>query len=669
MHRSVLALLTLLVVAPPAYAATPPAPPKDAAALLAPPKALAIDPAADRLVARGGEFSLRWNDDLLRDLGLARRGGEGRNEASYSVPLSKDAFLEADLSGRALLPFAAGRGELLGGFAFVLRDGKSLAWRNPRFVVRPGTALRLDFVSDDGAGLFYADNLMYAVSGDGRALELRSADLRVAPALAERLGHAEYAGIAIAELQGRLPLVARLGAAQPKACGNPNWPGKPVPGVPGAVYQADVFMTTFSGQVMRCRASAAGGACDGPGGATDGQVVIAPSSTLRNNVNNGSAVPTVPGDPLGTSSALYTADVEWETKFNNQIAGPYAQTDQHPYLIWNLYRIEAGGGITQIGRSGVKHAFLTTNSGCAAGENCSSYILGRQCGDTYSTSNNDSNSSLGPRRELVPALGQWGRCRSIYDLNCDGVQNSSGNGLYDQRMIVAESDLDPALHPGASWMFESWYIVRDDIDIYNTMASLPVSVNWNGSTWVVSNGTPFRLGSAVDRWAAAAPAGTLGRVDALASPEGHAKLGLRVTDLGNGTWRYEYALMNFDFARAVTSGAEPNMEVLRNHGFDAVLLPLGSGVTITDLVIADGDRDAGNDWTASVDGDVLAVRAPQPSASLDWGTMLRIGFVADAPPEAASATLEVTEAGSPPAHAIATLGPVTPGLVFANGFE
>jgi len=664
-------LLALLAAPPLLSAATPPATPRDGVELLAPPKALAIDPAAHRLVARGGEFTIRWNDDLLRDLGMARKGAGKAPEQTFRMPLSKDAFVEADLSARAVLPFAAGRGTVLGGFDFMLRDGKALAWRTPTFVVRPGDALRIDFVSADGDAAFYVDNLMYALSEDGRSLDIMASDLRVAPALAQRLGFAEYAGLAVGELRARLPVDGHLAAAQPKACGDPNWPGRAVTGVPGASYQVDVFMTGFSGQVMRCRPSPSSTlSCDGPGGATDGQVVIAPSSTLRNNVNNGSPVAVVPGDPLGTSSALYTADVEWETKFNNQVPnGPYPQIDQHPFLIWNLYRVDADGAITQIGRSGVKHAFLTINSGCAAGENCSPYILGRQCSDTYSTTNNDAPGALGPRRELIPAKGQWGRCRSIYDTNCDGASNASGNDSYDQRMIVPESAITAAANPGASWIFESWYIVRDDIDIYNTMGTIPVSVNWSGTAWTVSNGSPFRLASAVDRWVAGAPAGTTARVDALDLPEGHAKLGVRVREIGGGLYRYEYALMNFDFARAATAGAEPNLEVLRNNGFDGVLLPLPPGAAVQQVVVADGDTDGANDWQATQANGVLAVRAPADSASLNWGAMLRIGFTAAAAPVASSATLEVTEPGSPATHGLPTLAPGFAAPLFADGFE
>ena len=671
MRRPLLVLSFAIAIAASvtANAATPPAPPEDAAALLAPANALAIDPAADRLIAQGGEMAIRWNDELLRDLGLSRRGASAGPDVTQRVPLSKVTQIEADVVGGSLRPFSSGSGELQGSFFFELRDGGTLAWRHPRFVVRPGEQLRLDFLSKDGLALFYGDQLMYGLSADGREIQLRSFDLRVAPALAERLGRKDLAGLAVAEMRGRFPVESRIAAASPKACGDPNWPGEAVTGVAGAVYQADVFTTGFSAQFSRCRASAAGGACDGPGGATDGEIVFTPSSTLINNRNQGTAIAVVPGDPLGTSTALYTADVEWETKFTNAVQGPYPSADQHPYLIWNLYRIDASGAITQIGRSGVKHAWLTINVGAGC-ESCNGgHVLGRSCSDTYGTGNNDNQSDLGPRREIIPATGQWGRCRSIYDTNCDGAQNVVSNGNYDQRMRVRESAVDAAANPGATWLFESWYVVRDDININNTMATRPFSSTWIGSLWQVTNSNPYQLGSAVARWVAAAPPGMVARIDALDVAEGHAQVGLRVTDLGGGNFRYEYAFMNLDFARAVTAGSEPNLEVVRNNGFDGFVLPLAPGAVAQQIVVSDGDADTANDWAVTQGNGSFAVRAPQDAASLNWGAMLRIGFTVASPPVVSIATLEITEPGNPVSFALPTLASGAGDLVFANGFE
>jgi hypothetical protein len=397
---------------------------------------------------------------------------------------------------------------------------------------------------------------------------------------------------------------------------------------------------------------------------------------LKNNVNNGTAVATIPGDPLGTSSALWTADIPWYEKFTTPSA-PYGN-DQHPYLIWNMYRFNPDGSIDQIGRSGVKHAFLTTNQGCASGHGTDSHVLGRQCSDTYGTGNNDSNSDLGPRSEIIPATNQWGRCGSIYDTNCDGNENSSGNGNYSQRLIVVESQMDPAVQVGATYLFESWYLAREDINIGNSMATRGMSPTRSGTAWNVGSGAAYRLGPAIDRWLEAVVPGASSAAQELTSGEGHTTVAVKVFDLGGGSWRYDYVVMNFDFARPFTEGAEPNLRVVHNFGFDRFSVPVPAGVNLSSLSFSDGDTDSGNDWTTSNLGGILTWSAPanpNPPANvpavlnpLNWGTMFRFSFVANGGPQASATSLHVAQSGSPQSLSADLLGPINDSI-FVDGFE
>jgi hypothetical protein len=522
--------------------------------------------------------------------------------------------------------------------------------------------------------------VMYSLAGDGKALYIESMDLRVAPRLAEKLGRTYAADQAVADVQIYSGIDTRLAASTPKACGAPNWPNVDVPGVPGAKYQADVFMISYSMSHSRCRATPAGGNCDGPNAATDGYIVYTPSSTLSNNRNNGTAVPVVTGDPLGTSSAMYTADIRWLRKFNGTVA-PY-NNDQHPYLVWNIYRFESDGRITQVGKSGVKHAFVSTNTDPSgfpnSCEDCNGgNVLGIFCTDTYGVGNNDSQSDLGPRSELIPAKGIWGRCQSIYDLDCNGTANSPSYTTFENRMLVRESSIDPALNPGDTWMSESWYIVRDDVNIYNTMATRPFSASWNSTQWAPSNGSPFRLGPAIDRWFDAAPVGQQKLMTEIADKNGHTKVAVRVLDLGNGTYRYDYAVMNLDFTREETTGAEPNLRVVSNRGFDSFSLALGD-VAVSALEFADADIDAANDWIGTVSGTPSVATWAVPSANtntLDWSTLYRFSLISAEPPVNGTATLHIATAGDPAAYTAATLVPepsdVTPppDEMFMDGFE
>ncbi len=596
--------------------------------------------------SQGGTLKLRFNT-LLQDLGLGRVEGAQRS----SDPLRPGFVLELsprstfDLHGTedSVHAVVGGSGSLdgqlrlTGGRAAIDFDGM-------RYVVR-GHAVspRIDFIGRDGRVLFYADSLMFEWIDGGATFNIRSADLSVSAHLAELLGQPLAADARIAELHLEAPLRTRALGAVPKGAGTPNFHGEAVPGVPGETYQVDVFMQAYSMSYQGCND------CAGP----DGQIKFVPSSTLVNNLNNGTFVQTV-NDPMGTSTARYTGDVPWYRKFTTSPwAFPYPGNDQHPYLIWNLYRIGADGSLVQIGRSSVKHAFLTVNSGnCAPGLGGNN-VLRRGCADTYGIGNNDAPQDLGPRSEIIPATGQFGRCGSIFDTNCDAVQNTVSSGQFDRRMLVRESAVDPVLNPGATLLTESWYIVQDDINVYNTMATRPFTTTPSGTNWTAVNGSPFRLGPAIDRWAESSPAGTqVHRSELTETGEGQAKLVAKAIRLAGGQARYHYALMNVDFSRAVTEGQPPNLRVLRNLGFRSFEVPVFGA--ISDIRFYDGDDSAANDWTFERIGDRLVWTAPAGN-ELNWGTLFSFSFEAPSFPSPALATLGVAEPGLPAAHVIPTV--------------
>jgi hypothetical protein len=142
----------------------------------------------------------------------------------------------------------------------------------------------------------------------------------------------------------------------------------------------------------------------------------------------------------------------------------------------------------------------------------------------------------------------------------------------------------------------------------------------------------------------------------LAVHEGHAKLAVKVKDLGNGTWRYDYALMNLDFARAVTSGTNPNIRVERNNGFDSFAVPVPEDAVVSATWFSDGDTNAGNDWTASTNGGRVTWIAPAGN-TLNWGTLFSFSITVNKPPVTAVGELHIAEAGSPAGYVLETLAP------------
>ncbi len=692
-------LAAALAVAPPlTHAETGEQPGGDATAVAAADQA--------RWKIWGGQARFRWNRDLMSDLGIdvspAIGGGKADVYGREQFAVAEASALDLAIRDGAFAGFTGGSLILRGGFDLQLGDERILL-RDVRLVPRADNGFVLDVLTADGNAWFYIDRMMYEIEGEAAPqLSIQTMDLRVAPALARRLGMSEAEGLAVADLT----LHARLhvdGEAAPLASAKgtvSRWPGKPVPGtMPQQYYEADVLMHYFSAQYSRKSPDASG-----PSGS--GKVVFTPSSTLRNNRNDGTIRVTTPcaaapcpagepggmlADPLGSSEALYAADVAWHQKFTGNFA-PY-DNDQHPYLIWNLYRIDAQGRIDQVGRSGVKHAFLTVNTACDAHPG-SGHILGRGCADTYGVGNNDSVGDLGPRSEIIPATGEWGRCGSVFDRDCNGIRDSGSPcsnlpGMTDctfwaYRLQVDERDISPVQNPGASYWFESWYVVRDDINIYNTMQTRPATFTWSGSVWNVGNGpgSELQLGPAIDRWLPRGTATATEHSADIESEHGQARLAVKVVPLDGGGWRYDYVLANFDFAvaeiqyRDGQSGDPNKLEVLSNAGFTRFEVETEGPVPVSANGFSDGDRIPANDWSFSQTAGRLAW-APsgrQPvgtvANSLDWGTMFRFSVESDAAPVPGVARLhapkgEVIE--------VATLVPATnePGEppMFADGFE
>lgn len=627
--------------------------------------------------AAGGSVTIRWNRDLATDLGIRiSTTGNARKVGRYEgerFELDRTTQLRFDVQRGYLHGFNGGALRARGGYSLDVR-GTRIALADFRLVPRQGKAgqkvQQFNLVGADGTPWFYVDRLMHELSNNDRTLAVRTSDIRISAQLARRLGQPEVAGWTIGEVQFDAPVVAQ-GSGVMQLSNNITWHGDPAPG--GGIYENDLFMKQITAQYMRCNG------CTGASGS--GDVVIAPSSTLRNNVNEGNIAATVPGDPLGTSTARYTASMPWYSKFSGNFP-PYGN-DQHPYLIWNMYRVNADGSLEQIGRSGVKQAFLTTNGGCLDTGDNNSHVLGRGCNDTYSTSNNDFNNSLSPRWEILPATGQWGRCGSTFDTNCDGTANPSpATDQFYQRMIVDESQIAPG--SGASWMLDSWYLARQDINIYNSMATVRTTQQWNGSVWVVGFDTQT-LGPAIDRWVspkrrpARGPlgddaqiattvegAGTLrGPVASIDSASlnqelvvdgAHAKVAVRAIKIGPNLWRYHYAVMNFDFAFAQTSGAEPNLRILSTRGFDG--FALATSAVVSTPVFRDGDLDAGNNWQLTQGpGSLRWNNGASASTTLGWGMLYSFTVTSDAAPRVGTATLHAIGAPTPVSYTVQTLVP------------
>lgn len=584
--------------------------------------------AQDEWVMHGGNVELRFNVDRLSAQGVhVARGAQSKSDspdwaAEVEFPLLHGGGLRFAAPDGNFQQFTGGK--VMGRDGFKLRTDGGLEFDFSRFELRadPQNPLHLQLIGTDGEPWFYVNHVMFKLVDDYQGYYIRSADINATAAFAERVGAPNLAGAYIGELKMLSTIVQRPKDFKPVATkaalgGGPNFHGTDG-------YLADVLLTSYTMQFARCRTSVGVNGCNGPGG-DDGEVVFVPSSTLR-NTNNAN-----------------TADVSWYQKFTvSPYNYPYPGNDQHPYLIWNLYRVN-DGQLQQIGASGVKHAFLTTNGGCS--NPFGNHILSPNCSDTYGTGNNDNTGDLGPRRELIPSTGRWGRCMSIFDTNCDGVANSVGSSQYQNRMITRESQLELA---GSTFYTDSWYVIQDDINIYNTMGHRLTTLTAGGNAWTVATQGAFTVGPVIDTWVN--PQANPTQNVALVTAEGNAKAAVKVKQLAScpaasglsGTcYRYDYAIHNFDLARAVLNTNPPanagvNLQVISNTGIVSVSLPRGNegGIYLDTGHFADIDTNPANDWTGVLDAENATWTAVTGN-ELNWGQLFRFSVVSNVAPNSA----------------------------------
>ncbi|TDR22701.1 hypothetical protein [Marinicella litoralis] len=588
--------------------------------------------------ADGGEMNLLFYYGRLQSLGIEVKGTvafdtNNWTENTYIMPIK-------NIGGLSLkVPY----GNLIGIDQGVLSLAGQFEWHhNGQVIEFNGLTLRVsnqhkqdsdvvgfEMVNDQGQVLFYFDHVHSTLDVKNQFLNLENMDVSISPTLAKILDEPKLSGLTIgqAHIQSHLTLppggYQDIKSVEGGSCANrPLWPGDPRPS-DGNPAQVDVFLTEMNASQRR--------------NLNNGYIVVTPSAELRNGIAN----------PTATQSQDM-ADVAWYTKYSGTFA-PY-QNAQHPFLIWNMYRI-IDDRIEQIGVSGVKHAFLTINFNCDI--NCNNgHILWPGCEDIYGVGNNDSGSSLGPRENIEAYKGLWTESPSFFDPNNSGSQTNSSNGTDENRMVVAEADLGV---PGAEYVFSSWYLVRDDINIFNTMGYKPYSVTESNGNWFFQQQANLTLGAASDSYVTPnsfdLSAGTASARKTIEGA-GHVTLAVRVVDQGNGQYTYNYMVENHDF--------DPQVQ--------AITLPLNDLASMTDFIFADTDEDAGNDWTVSRSNHVLTLQAPAGN-EIDWGILYSFSFTSNAEPIAGD--VEAKPLGVMRRPIIGSL--IVPGdlsdLIFENDFE
>ncbi len=353
-----------------------------------------------------------------------------------------------------------------------------------------------------------------------------------------------------------------------------------------------------------------------------------------------------------TSWNVGTGDLAW-------FARPSAE---HPFIVMDVFRLKTVDGserFEQIGQSWIKHAFTALTSTQCGGfctfepGHSGGNWLGMNCTDTYGASLNAIQSGLGPRFEVDPWTGGWSYEGSHF------TQGGSHDGQIDHRLQVHDADLDPDENPGATYYGSSFYVAFDDVDAMNSVAWKTTTVSGSpGGTWSFSMsgpGTFPNIGFPTDVWEGATQTLLAQEIPVIEfeSPDGRCILAAEATDLGGGTWHYEYALLNVDMDRQVGSFGIPiaGRTTVTNVGFHAVEHHDEQYNTVDDDQVE--IDNAPWDWEVTDS----AVTWSTTSNPLRWGTMYNFRFDATSEPADTTVTLGLFRTGTPSTVTGATVGP------------
>lgn len=366
---------------------------------------------------------------------------------------------------------------------------------------------------------------------------------------------------------------------------------------------------------------------------------------------------------------------------------PDYDTTQHPVISQNMYRLktysEAGVNYQRfehLGQSWLKHGFVSTNSGGCGGcavnhdlmwrpsqqayQDFNGDVLGINCSDTYGASLNGSFGSLGAKNIVNASLGTSPFVRN----------NGTGDATTKMRLQVPTADVtgQPA---GTRYFVEGFYVTADDAQFVRPGQNVAVNGLNNASyreltASTINNAAPsfaaatFSQQPGIFAWRAADAGVTLVSVDhddtpnpttGYKNPDGSPQrpagtafirsrfwVAGKVTNLNNGTWRYEYNVYNLNSDRSAGSFAFPIPDAasVSNYTFRA---PRWHS----------GEPYSNAAWTLNKSQNMLTF-STQPFATnananaIRWGTMFSFGFTSSQPPTTGNATLGLFKPGASP---------------------
>ena len=350
----------------------------------------------------------------------------------------------------------------------------------------------------------------------------------------------------------------------------------------------------------------------------------------------------------GTSCNVGTCWADW-----------FETDNTHPVIAQNVFKLK-DGRFQQVGQSWIKHSWgADTGSMCGTCNPGDDSHMGVNCSDLYSddAGGNGRQNRLGDKAFVDAYTGYY----PFPQINL----GQTGNAIY-KRLQVHNFDLDPASNPGAKYFAEMQYIQYQDASNgrgENNASYRPLTVTGNSQDgiYTLTMAEHTIVGQpAIMAWKAADPSVTI--TSASLPNDGKLFLGTKVTYLGSGVWRYEYAIQNLNAAQAPL----------------ALSIPIPAGTTVSgssfhDVEYHSGAMQDNTNWARTTSATAVQWKANtllfdgMIANALRWGTLYNFRVDANAGPGMHALLLGYNEPPAPTYGVSLSLPTLTPSLCDNDG--
>ncbi len=545
------------------------------------------------------------------DLRLSAAANEAGISVEYAKPSAGRApasmvYVRSEDDGDE---FNAGRLEAKTGWAIGTAAAK-LTIARPALDVASGTLTDSSIMhlvdADSGQRLLEVRNVRALFNESARTMRLRGEDVVLTPEFAGALGVEELAGETVGVLDVSLDVDFAGGESEPE-------------------YD-DVLGAEPRG--TEC------GATDGPDVIVGG-IVGSSGNTAANYPSQQINGEWVDCFSIGTTSCnIGTTPLSWNDNGGNT---------NHPVIGQNFFRL-VNGRFEQLGQSWLKHGFFALQGNLCC-TNCSpqngEIALGVGCSDPYSATRNGGQGN-GPKFQVNAHTG----------VHIHPVGNPIITGSASARLQIHVNELN---EPGALYWVEAQYVTADDAAAGNqnnnaSNRQVTVTTTGNDRTFTLMGNTNREM-AALRQWKLNDAA--VVETDVQIENEGLVLMAAKVTDLGDGTWHYEYAVQNLNSDRSIGSFS----------------VPVAGSATITNVGFRDVEYHSGEpfdntDWSVTIENNSItwATTPFETNANanaLRWGTMYNFRFDADVPPaeDQGLVTMGLFKPGTPAAVTALTVVP------------